>query len=483
GYSNGVIGSAELRNGASTVLIRVYGQDTLANHNYSTVVSSMGFAGFVVGMLLFGFLSDKVGRKFGMMTSSGIILVFSGLSAASSGANGSVSGLLSMLSAMRFFLGIGLGAEYPSGSVSASEQSEEDFIPKNARHRWLALATDPMIDFGFVIAAFVPLVLFWIFGNDHLRAVWRISLGLGMVPALGVFLWRLNMDEPLRFKKDSMKYTKIPYLLVLKRYWRSLAAISFVWFLYDMVVYPFGIYSSIIVNNITGGSEDLTVVFGWNVVINLFDMPGSILGAFVLDNIGPKNTLIIGLVLQAIVGFLMSGLYVKLTEHIAAFAVVYGIFLSLGEFGPGICTFVLASKSCPTAVRGHYFGIAAATGKVGAFVGTWSMFFVALRTQETEVLIVFPPIIKAFGGPNTVRGNTGPFWIGSGLALLSALVTMIFVKPLSPEGIEKEDHDFRKYLEAHGYDTSRMGLNNDANSVDVEDIDVEVTGRTSTEKA
>ena len=31
----------------------------------------------------------------------------------------------------------------------------------------------------------------------------------------------------------------------------------------------------------------------------------------------------------------MSGLYVQLTRHIAAFAVVYGIFLSLGEVGPG----------------------------------------------------------------------------------------------------------------------------------------------------
>ncbi|KAG6882740.1 hypothetical protein C0995_013900 [Termitomyces sp. Mi166 len=153
-----------------------------------------------------------------------------------------------MLSAMRFFLGIGLGAEYPSGSVSASEQSEEEFMPKNARYRWLALATDPMIDFGFVVSAFVPLVLFWIFGDDHLRVVWRLSLGLGIVPALFVFLWRLNMDEPLRYKRDSMKFTRIPYLLVLRRYWRSLAAISFVWFLYDMVVYPFGLYSSIIVN-------------------------------------------------------------------------------------------------------------------------------------------------------------------------------------------------------------------------------------------
>jgi hypothetical protein len=58
----------------------------------------------------------------------------------------------------------------------------------------------------------------------------------------------------------------------------------------------------------------------------------------------------------------------------ASLQVVYGIFLSFGEFGPGICTFILASKTSSTAVRGQYFGVAAAIGKVGAFVGTWGGF-------------------------------------------------------------------------------------------------------------
>lgn len=40
-----------------------------------------------------------------------------------------------------FLIGIGVGAEYPCGSVSASEQSEEPGISKKAQHRWFALAT------------------------------------------------------------------------------------------------------------------------------------------------------------------------------------------------------------------------------------------------------------------------------------------------------------------------------------------------------
>lgn len=101
-------------------------------------------------------------------------------------------------------------------------------------------------------------------------------------------------------------------------------------------------------------------------MLNLFYIPGTVLGAFVSDWIGPRYTLALGkhcipslsethlhchlcgcsitdtqsspgVTLQAIVGFIMAGAYEKLAQpqYIGAFAVVYGIFLSLGELGPG----------------------------------------------------------------------------------------------------------------------------------------------------
>lgn len=149
----------------------------------------MAAKGTVVGMLSFGWISDKLGRKFGMMSTAAIVAIFSALSAASTGSNDSVSGMLAMLCTCRFLLGIGVGAEHPCGSVSASEQTEQEGIAKNAQHRWLVLATNTVLDLGFIVAAFVPLVLYWIFGPNHLRAVWRISLGLGVIPATAIFFW------------------------------------------------------------------------------------------------------------------------------------------------------------------------------------------------------------------------------------------------------------------------------------------------------
>ena len=46
------------------------------------------------------------------------------------------------------------------------------------------------------------------------------------------------MEEPERFKRDSMKNAKIPYWLIIKRYWVGLLAISTSWFVYDFIVYP-----------------------------------------------------------------------------------------------------------------------------------------------------------------------------------------------------------------------------------------------------
>lgn len=166
-----------------------------------------------------------------------------------------------------------------------------------------------------------------------------------------------------------------------------------------------------------------------------------------------------GLLGQSVVGFIIGGLYEPLTNHIAAFAVMYGIFLSLGELGPGNCVIVLSAKTGPTAIRGTFYGLAAAAGKAGAFVGIWGTHYnLSVSALPNETDPAFPPIIDAFGGAGTPRGNTGPFWVGSGLSLLSAIVATVLVRPLAHDGMLEEDEKFRQFLSDHGYDVSQMGL-------------------------
>lgn len=151
-----------------------------------------------------------------------------------------------------------------------------------------------------------------------------------------------------------------------------MAIVALIWFIYDFSSYSFGIFSSTIISNLLGKDTALWKSFGWNTLINFFYLPGCLSGSFISDWIGPKKALAYGVLAQAVVGFIMAGCYGPLSDpgNIGGFVIVYGIFLALGELGPGDNIGLVASKTCATAVRGQYYGIAAATGKIGAYVGT-----------------------------------------------------------------------------------------------------------------
>ena len=220
------------------------------------------------------------------------------------------------------------------------------------RNRWFIMFTNVQIDIGFI-----PMILVLITTENHLRVAWRFSLGLGVIP-LSLFYLRLKLKEPEEFKRETMKDTKLPMWLIIKIYWFRLTIVSLIWFIYDFSAYSFGIYSSEWISLILGKDSCSWKSFGWNTLVNVFYLPGAIGGVFLSDMIGPRLCLGIGVLCQGIVGFIMSGAYGQLatSQHVAGFVVVYGIFLSLGELGPGDNIGLVASKtshSHPWAILCH----------------------------------------------------------------------------------------------------------------------------------
>lgn len=193
------------------MLSRIY-PDSYKNSPALRNVSSLVFVGEVVGMLIFGITSDYWSRKWSLMASTVLVILFAALSAGSYGAHGSPTGLFAALTAYRFLMGIGIGGEYPAGSVAAAESTNE--LKEGHRNRWFIFFTDFIIDFGFVVAAFVPMVLVLIFGEDRLEAPWRIALGLGVLPPLSLVYLRLKLKEPEEFNKERMH--RFPYGLIIK---------------------------------------------------------------------------------------------------------------------------------------------------------------------------------------------------------------------------------------------------------------------------
>lgn len=180
------------------MLTKIYGS-AYTDSNAQKNISAITFAGTVVGQLVFGYTSDKWSRKNSLLLSTIILIVFAALGAGSYGYHGSLQGMFAALTAYRFLVGIGIGGEYPAGSVACSEATGE--LKSGTRNRWFILFTNVMIDWGFVIGAFIPYLMVVICTEKHLRAAWRISLGLGVVPPIILFWLRLKLQEPEEFKK------------------------------------------------------------------------------------------------------------------------------------------------------------------------------------------------------------------------------------------------------------------------------------------
>lgn len=91
----------------NTTLRRQYG-DVYVKSNAFKYVSDIAFAGTVVGQLVFGFLADHWSRTNTLMVSTVILIIFTAL-AAGSYWHGEPVGMFNMLTAWRFFVGIGIG--------------------------------------------------------------------------------------------------------------------------------------------------------------------------------------------------------------------------------------------------------------------------------------------------------------------------------------------------------------------------------------
>lgn len=415
--------------------------------------TALTFLGTVVGMLLFGFISDYWSRKAGMLISTAILIIFPILGAGSWGIGmpEDPTGMFNMLVTMRVFMGLGIGGEYPAGSVACAEVSQR--LPSGTRNRWFILFTDFMIDCAFVVVSTVAWVLLYICGvpdyptegNVHgLQAAWRVLLGLGAIPPLSLLYLRFKFDESEQFKQNNLKKAKkTPWWIIIKRYAPRGLLVGVIWFIYDFMTYSFGNYSSIILGSVVptkmiDGEEvsNFKSNLGWNIVFNLFYIPGSFLGAFSSDYIGPRLTLTTGFALQGMVGFIMGAQYNTLTKNIAGTTVAYGIFQTLGEFGPGDNSGLISSKTCASAVRGRYYGIVAAIAKVGGLAGGYA----------------FPAIANHFeGGLEGIEGQRVIVYVSSGLCFLAAILSL-FIPEVSQEAIAMEDIKFRHILLENGYD-------------------------------
>jgi MFS family permease len=157
--------------------------DTL--HLSTQQASSAGtwyLLGAISGALLFGYLTDRLGRKKLFMVTLGVYLVFTVCTA--------FAWNFWSFAIFRILAGAGIGGEY-----AAINSAIDELIPARVRGR-VALAINGSWWFGTAFAAFLSYEFL-----SHIRETisWRLGFGIGAILALGILTIRRFIPESPRW--------------------------------------------------------------------------------------------------------------------------------------------------------------------------------------------------------------------------------------------------------------------------------------------
>jgi MFS family permease len=151
-------------------------------------IASVYLAGEVVGALLFGRLSDKLGRKNLFMVTLGVYLFGSALTALTMGAG---TGWILFLYLTRFIAGMGIGGEY-----AAINSAIDELIPARYRGR-VDIAVNGTYWGGAVLGTLGELFLLNVLSPS---LGWRLGFLIGPVLGLVILLVRRNLPESPRWQ-------------------------------------------------------------------------------------------------------------------------------------------------------------------------------------------------------------------------------------------------------------------------------------------
>ena len=248
-----------------------------------------------------------------------------------------------MLIVARGIVGFGTGGEYPASSTSASEAANEQNLKQ--RGPLFILVTNLPLSFGGPLAVSIFLIVLSAAGQNHLGVVWRVCMGIGCLLPLSVFYFRMKMLNSKLYRRGAIK-KRVPYTLVLRYYWKRLLGTCGAWFLYDFITFPNGVFSATILSGVVKkGPNNVRSTAEWQWLLGAIALPDVIVGAYLCNRIGRKNTMMLGFGGYLVFGLIIGCAYEKITQILPLFVIFYGLMQSLGNMGPGDMLGLLSSES------------------------------------------------------------------------------------------------------------------------------------------
>ncbi|KAJ8492912.1 hypothetical protein OPV22_014633 [Ensete ventricosum] len=408
---------------------------TLPPH-VSASVNGVAFVGTLSGQLFFGWLGDKMGRKqvYGMTL---MLMVLCSVASGLSFGNNAKS-VMATLCFFRFWLGFGIGGDYP---LSATIMSE--YANKKTRGAFIA-AVFAMQGVGILTGGMVAIVVARAF-KDRFPApayavdpvastvpeadyVWRMILMFGSLPAALTYYWRTKMPETARYtalvakdaKRAAADMSKVLHVEMeeeqakveqitgsqanafglfsmefLRRHGLHLLGTTTCWFLLDIAFYSQNLFQKDIFSAIgwipkpatMNALEEIFRIAKAQTLIALWGtVPGYWFTVALID--------VIGRFVIQFVGFLMMTLFMlglaipyhhwTTKGNQIGFIVMYALTFFFANFGPNSTTFIVPAEIFPARLRSTCHGISAASGKLGAIIGSFGFLYLAQNQDPAK---------------------------------------------------------------------------------------------------
>ncbi|HEQ3528805.1 MFS transporter [Bacillus sp. CCB-MMP212] len=322
-------------------------------------IGSINSIGMAVGALIFGILSDKIGRKSVFIITLLLFSIGSGLTA--------LTTTLAMFLVLRFVIGMGLGGELPVASTLVSESVEAHERGK------IVVLLESFWAGGWLIAALISYFVIPKYG-------WEVAMVLSAVPALYALYLRWNLPDSPRFQKVEKRSSVIENI---KSVWSGeyRKATIMLWILWFCVVFSYyGMFLWLPSVMVLKGFS-LIKSFQYVLIMTLAQLPGYFTAAWFIERLGRKFVLVTYLIGTACSAYLF-GVADSLTVLIVA-----GMLLSFFNLGAWGALYAYTPEQYPTVIRGTGAGMAAAFGRIGGILGPLLVGY--LVASEASLSLIF----------------------------------------------------------------------------------------------
>jgi putative MFS transporter len=364
------------------------------------LIGAAALVGIFIGGLVFGYVTDRVGRKVMYVADLTALVVVSIASA--------FAEQVWQLVALRFVLGVAIGADYPIASSLLAE-----FIPSRYRGRLLgslfvvwAGGAAAAAAIGWALSALGPDAWRYMLASPAIFGLITLLLRAGTPESPRWLLSKGRIDEAQqvcqRVWGPTADIAQIPDEPTPTRYSSIfegiyLRRVVFVGVFFTAHVIPlFAIYTfgPDIISEIGIGDHNIYLA---ELLISVLFLVGGIPGLLLVDKIGRKPLLVYTFVI-------MSAAFAFMAVNPGAPAALLFAALALYAITSGACNFIeiiYPNELFPTAVRATATGTVVAISRVGSAVSTF----------------VLPMVL-------TGSGLSGVMWLLAGVNIVGLAVTV-----------------------------------------------------------